>query len=288
VSGQPAILLTAANGRTGRAVVAALAAGGLSCRVFIRDPAQWPALQALGATSHAVGDMADPQSIVRALEGVHSVIFIGPPMHPDEATFVGNFLAAAQRANLRQFLYYSVMHPLRRDVRHHGLKLDAEQHIIESGVPYSILQPIRYMQHLEGIWKTVISDGVHAMPFNVEAKFNVVDLVDLAEATARVAATTDYLYGTYELAGPESLSQADMARIISQVIGKPVHAEQVPIKTLRDRGQAAGLSTDRIEQMSIMNQHYDAYGFAGNPAALTMILGRPPSTFRNYVERLIR
>jgi uncharacterized protein YbjT (DUF2867 family) len=280
------ILLTAANGRTGRAVVAALAARGLACRVFIRDQSQWPALAALGATDCALGDMADPDSILRGMTGVKSVIFIGPPMHPDEVTLVGNFLAAAQRCGVRQFLYYSVMHPLRRDVRHHRLKLDAEQHIIESGLPYTILQPMRYMQHLEGIWKTVAGEGVHAMPFNVDVKFNVVDLVDLAEATARVAATTDYLYGSYELAGPEPLSQADMARIIGEVIGKPVQAQQVPIEALRARGQAAGLSQDRIDQMAIMNQHYDACGFRGNPAVLEMILGRPATRFRDYVARL--
>jgi uncharacterized protein YbjT (DUF2867 family) len=280
------ILVTGANGRTGRAVVAALAARGTPCRVFIRDAAQWPAAKALGAESFALGDMADPVSITRALDGVEGLIFIGPPMHPDEVTFVNNFLAAAERAAVRQFLYYSVMHPLRRDVRHHRLKLDAEQHIIESGLPYSILQPMRYMQHLEGIWKKVTGEGVHAMPFNVDVKFNVVDLADLAEATARVAATSEYLYGTYELAGPEPLSQLDMAHVIGQVIGKPVRAEQVPIQTLRARGEAAGLSADRIEQMAIMNQHYDAHGFLGNPASLKMILGRAPNSFRDYVTRL--
>jgi uncharacterized protein YbjT (DUF2867 family) len=280
------ILLTAAHGRTGGAVLAALATRGLACRVFIRDQAQWPALEALGAADCALGDMADPDSILRAVTGVETLIFIGPPMHPQEGTFVGNFLTAAERCGVRQFLYYSVMHPLRRDVRHHRLKLDAEQHIIESGLPYTILQPMRYMQHLEGIWKAVTGNGVHAMPFNIDVKFNVVDLSDLAEATARVAATSDFLYGTYELAGPEPLSQADMARIISAVIDKPVEAQQVPIQTLRARGEAAGLSQDRIEQMAIMNQHYDAYGFRGNPAVLEMILGRPATRFRDYVERL--
>jgi hypothetical protein len=77
-----------------------------------------------------------------------------------------------------------------------------------------------------------------------------------------------------------------MARIISEVLGKPVHAKQIPIATLQARGEAAGLSADRIEQMSIMNQHYDAHGFLGNPATLEMILGRPAKRFRDYVQRL--
>jgi uncharacterized protein YbjT (DUF2867 family) len=280
------ILLAAANGRTGRSMIAALAELGVEVRVFIRDADQWPELQELGAHDYALGDMGDAASVASALAGIERLIFIGPPMHPEEVSFVGHFLDAAKRTGLQHFIYYSVMHPLRREVRHHRLKLDAEEHIVESGLPYTILQPIRYMQHLEPIWKTVSTEGVHAMPFNVKVKFNVVDLADLSAATARVATSSDYHYGSYELAGPEALSQSDMAGIIGEVLGKPVRAEQIPIATVQARGKAAGLGADRIEQMSIMNQHYDAHGFLGNPAVLEMILGRPATRFRDYVERL--
>ena len=280
------ILVTAANGRTGRSMIAALANQGLPVRAFIRATEQWPRLQALGASEYALGDLGDADSIAAALDGVQRLVFIGPPMHPEEVTFVDHFLAAARASGLEHFIYYSVMHPLRREVRHHRLKLDAEEHIVESGLPYTIVQPMRYMQHLETIWRAVTTDGVHAMPFNVNVKFNVADLADLTEATARVALSSEYLYGTYELAGPEALSQTDMARIISEVIGKPVRAEQVLMDALQARGKAAGLSTDRIEQMSIMNEHYDAHGFLGNPAVLEMMLGRPATRFRDYVQRL--
>ena len=43
-------LLTAANGKTGRAVLKALANRGADVKVFLRDEAQWPALNELGAT----------------------------------------------------------------------------------------------------------------------------------------------------------------------------------------------------------------------------------------------
>ena len=280
------ILVTAANGRTGRSMVAALAERDVAVRAFIRDEDQWPRLQALGADSYGVGDLAHPDTIQAALQGVHRVVFIGPPMHPEEVSFVDNFVAAAQQAGVGHFVYYSVMHPLRREVRHHRLKLDAEEHIVESGLPYTIVQPMRYMQHLEGIWKTVTTTGVHAMPFNVDVKFNVVDLNDLTAATARVATSEEYVYGTYELAGPEALSQTDMARIISEVIERPVRAEQVSIETLQKKGRAAGLGADRIEQMTIMNQHYDVHGFLGNPAVLELILDRPATRFRDYVARI--
>ena len=158
--------------------------------------------------------------------------------------------------------------------------------IIESGLPYTIIQPIRYMQHLEPIWKRVVTEGVHAMPFNIYVKFNVVDLLDLAEATAIMTTEDGWLYGTFELAGPEALSQSDMAEIISKVIGNPVKAEQVPISAMQGKARAGGASEDRIEQMTTMNEHYDAFGFLGNPKILQLVLGRPPTSFAPYVHRI--
>jgi len=282
------ILVTAANGRTGRAVLAALRRRGASPRAFIRNAAQWPALAALGAAEHAVGDLADPASFAPALAGCDALVYIGPPMHPDERDIAAGWLRTAAEVGLGTFVYYSVMHPLRREVRHHRLKLEVEELVVESGLPYTIVQPMRYMQHLEPLWKSVTEQGVHAMPFNTHVRFNVVDLEDLALATAMVATDAAHRYATYELAGPESLSQDDMARVISEVIGREVRAAEVPLAALAERARAAGASPDRIEQMRIMNGHYDRFGFLGNPNVLRMVLGREPTRFRDYVARLAR
>ena len=280
------VLVTGSHGRTGKTVVKALAEHGAEVVAFVRDAAQEGEMKELGASAVAVGDMQDPESIAKAVKGRDAIVHIGPPMHPDEKTMTGYFVEAAKTANVSRFIYYSVMHPLRREVRHHSLKLDTEEMVIESGLLYTIIQPIRYMQHLEPIWKRVITDGVHAMPFNTQVKFNVVDLLDLAEATAIMTLNDGWLYGTFELAGSEALSQTDMADIISKVIGKPVKANQVPISAMQEKARAGGASDDRVEQMTIMNEHYDAFGFLGNSTILERVLGRPPTTFETYVRRL--
>jgi uncharacterized protein YbjT (DUF2867 family) len=207
-------------------------------------------------------------------------------MHPDEVTITDSVLAAARSHGHEHFVYYSVMHPFRRDVRHHALKLDATEHVVESGLAYTLLEPSRYMQHLEPIWQKVRDDGVHAMPFSVDVRFNVVDLLDLADATALVATTDDHAYATYELAGPESLNQSDMARAISGVLGRIVRAEQVPLDAMEAAARAKGLPDDRIRQMRLMNAHYDEFGFLGNPNVMQWLLGRPATTFAQYVQRL--
>ena len=86
------ILLTGATGKTGRAVLAALVGLRADVRVFIRDESQWPALEALGAKSYALGDMLDPEAIALAVAGCKKVIHIGPPMHPEEKTITSHFI----------------------------------------------------------------------------------------------------------------------------------------------------------------------------------------------------
>ena len=280
------ILLTAANGRTGRAVLTQLSKAGADVKVFIRDERQWPALQKLGATSYALGDMEDASTINAAMASCETIIHIGPPMHSNEVEITNRFIDAALAHSVSRFVYYSVMHPLRRAVRHHRLKLDAEETLIESGLPYTIVQPMRYMQHLALIWKKVLETGLHAMPFNIDVKFNVADLRDLAEATAIAATEPGHLHATYEFAGPEALSQREMAAVISRVLGRDIRAVALSLEEMEKNARAAGASDDRVTQMLTMNKHYDQYGFHGNPNALRWVLGREPNKYQNYVTRL--
>ena len=78
------------------------------------------------------------------------------------------------------------------------------------------------------------------MPFSTEVRFNVVDLLDVAEAVAQIVLNPGHDFATYELAGPEALSQRDMAAVISDVIGKrsdcPRFAPRNAERARRSRG----------------------------------------------------
>jgi uncharacterized protein YbjT (DUF2867 family) len=283
----PTVLVTSANGRTGRAVVDALLAHGAKVRGLVRKADQQARLTGLGAEGF-LGDLDDPASLVAAAQGCDTIVHIGPPMHPDEVAITTSMLKAAEAAGVGHFIYYSVMHPLRQDVFHHRQKLIAEAHVVEAATPYTILQPTRYMQHLDAIWPQVRDEGVHAMAFNTHVRFNVVDLLDLATATALVATQPGHLYATYELSGPDALSQDDMATILTEELGKPVVARAITLEALRNGARAKGMAEERIERMVTMNHHYDLHGFRGNPNILRWLLGREPATFRSHVKRLMQ
>ena len=126
------ILVTGAHGRTGRPIVEALARRNVPVRAFIRREDQWAAMQDLGASEPAVGDLEDRSSVDDAVDGCDGVIHIGPPMHPKEVEITRSLIEASTAKDVKHFTYYSVMHTLRREVRHHRLKLDAEEILVEA------------------------------------------------------------------------------------------------------------------------------------------------------------
>lgn len=143
-------------------------------------------------------------------------------MHLQEDTIARTMIDLACEQSVERFVLYSVLHPLLADVPHHKRKLEAERYLIYFGLNHTILQPSRYMQHLVPIWKTVLATGVHSMPFGTTARFSVVDLSDLAEATAQIMTMPGHEGATYQLAGPQALSQDDMANILTEVLGRPI------------------------------------------------------------------
>lgn len=279
------VLVTGASGRTGRRVVSALAKTGLEVRAFIRRAEVATEIEALGADQISLGDLFDGDSLADALAGCEQVIHICPPMHPEEAALARTVTDLCQRHGVGRMVLYSVLHPLATEVPHHARKLAAEQYLVNSGQPYTILQPARYMQHLVPIWNRVLETGIHNMPFSVEARFSVVDLGDLADAAAIVLSGDGHEGATYQLAGPQALNQSDMAGIISEVVGKPVQARAKGLDEFRQDAAAAGMAAERIETMCVMNQHYDAHGLTGNANVLRWLLGREPTDFRTFVER---
>jgi uncharacterized protein YbjT (DUF2867 family) len=276
------ILVTGASGKTGRRCIAKLLAKGAKVRALVRRQDAARELAGEGVADVVVGDMFAPDVIASALAGVSQVLHICPPMHPREDELALEMIAQSKTAGVQRFVMWSVLHP-HIDVPHHRRKQKAEGALIDSGLPFTILQPGRYMQHLETIWKNVRENGVHTFPFSTGSRFSLAHLDDLASAAAEALTQPGHENAIYELAGPEALSQEDCAQIITQVLGRPVRAMAAPLDASLEKARAAGLPDWRIETLAVMNRHYDAHGLEGNGNVMRWLLGRAPKTFRDYV-----
>jgi uncharacterized protein YbjT (DUF2867 family) len=168
---------------------------------------------------------------------------------------------------------------------HHWQKLRVEERLLKSGLCYTILQPTAYMQNVLTHWEQILEQGTYPVPYAVETRLSMVDLKDVAEAAAVVLTEPGHVGATYELVGTEAMSQIEAATILSQQLGRPVHAQVVPLETWTQRARASGLGTYQVETLAKMFRYYECYGFWGNPRVLSWLLGRPPTTFAAFVNR---
>jgi uncharacterized protein YbjT (DUF2867 family) len=282
------ILITGAAGKTGQAVIKALVAGRQSVRALVRRDEQTQVVKSLGAKEAIVGDMRDPMTLRQATQGVRAIYHICPNVSPDEIQIGKTAIIAAHDAEVERFVFHSVMHPQTEAMTHHWNKLRVEEALFESSLAFTILQPASYMQNVMAGWQTITERGVYNVPYTVEARMSMVDLEDVAQAAAVVLTEPGHLGATYELAGPEVLTQTQVAKTLSKHLKRPVRAEQITIEAWVRQAQTSGMGEYQIKTLIKMFQYYDRNGFWGNPHALTSLLGRTPTKFEAFIKRTIR
>jgi len=159
--------------------------------------------------------------------------------------------------------------------------------LLESGLPFTILQPAAYMQNILAGREAISTEGVYTVPYPVTTQLSLVDVADVAEVAARVLTEPEHVGATYEVVGTEPLAQTAVAEVLSQVLGRPVKARQVSLVEWQQQAEAAGLSGYAIDTLMKMFRYYAAYGFAGNPRVLTYLLGREPTPLAACLQRYL-
>lgn len=269
------ILVSGAGGKTGRAVIAALARRGQSVRAFVRRPQQID-----GATDYFVGDMLDSAAWREALARVTKLYHICPNVHPDEVEIGRNAIHAAQHHTLSHLVYHSVLHPQTQKMPHHWRKMRVEEMLFECGLPITVLQPTAYMQNIQ--LANVLKTGVYAVPYPVETHISLVDLHDVAEVAARILTEAGHAGATYELVGSEPLTQIAVAAVLGERFDQKITAQQTPLDQWQQTARQNGLPDHAIDTLSAMFRYYAQWGLIGNRNVLSWLLEREPTTLSDY------
>ena len=282
------ILISGAAGKTGRAVIRALEGKKLSVRVLVRSEHQVAQLKAIGAVETLVGDMRDEKVLRQAMRGVRALYHICPNVHPDEIEIGRISIAAAIASGVQHFVFHSVLRPQIEAMPHHWYKMRVEEALFASGLPFTILQPASYMQNIIVTWDSVVERGVLAAPYSIQSQSSPVDLQDVAAAAAIVLCEPGHRGATYELCGPEVLTQSEQAAIISAEMGRTVRAEHTNLDEWTGRVRANGLGEYELETLRKMFLYYDQHGFWGNSRTLRGLLRRPPTFYSAFIKRVLR
>lgn len=278
------ILVSGAAGKTGQAMIAALSAQHQTVRAFVKNQAQKEQAREAGAGEAVAGDMCDRYAWQRAMQSVSAIYHIGPNMHPEEEEFGYCALETAVEAGVERFVYHSVLHPQTEAMPHHWQKLRVEERILESGLPFTILQPAAYMQNISSRWQSIREQGLYRVPYPITTRLSLVHLTDVADVAVRVLTEAGHVGATYELVGTAPLAQTEVAEHIATALGRAVEAQEVDLEQWRQQAEASGLTPYAIASLLKMFRYYAEFGFTGNPRALTWLLGRAPRTLADFVS----
>jgi uncharacterized protein YbjT (DUF2867 family) len=281
------ILVTSANGNQGRRLIPKLLAARHRVRACVRTEASARFLREQGVQQVLVGDLADAAFIAEAVRGVASIYHIGPTLHPDERVMGFAMVDAAHAAGVGHFVFNSVLHAITTDLIQHEIKRDLEEHLLSSGMAFTILQPANYM--LPHRLKQVFEEDVFRLSWSLDRRQSMVDLDDVTDVVALVLAEPElHSAATYELAAPGHFTGHDIGRVLSDVLGRNIRVERMdPEVFIRAR---MGDSDPRalahqLRMIRAIEARYSSHDFLGNPNVLTWLLGRPPTTFEAFVRK---
>lgn len=277
------IFLTGAAGKTGIAIIKALSRDNIPVKALVRSNQQVESLREFPGCEPVVGDLRNPDGFSSALKDIDSLYFICPNVTPDEFEIGQNLIQLSQKLSIRHFCYHSVLHPQIEDMPHHWQKLRMEESLFKSGLAYTILQPCAYMQNILGGWSSIIT-GKYITPYNVNSRISIVDLNDVAAAAARIMTQPGHDFAIYELAGPQALSQNEVARELSSSLKIPVAAIEQTRESWRENAVKNGMDGYPLQTLLQMFEYYDKFGFVGNSTTLHNLLNREPTSFHQFLQ----
>jgi uncharacterized protein YbjT (DUF2867 family) len=208
------------------------------------------------------GDLDDPLSVEKALEGVYGVFAVQnfwEAGYEREISQGMTLAEAAKDAGVGLFVYSSVGSSYRRTgIPAFDGKWKVEEHIRRIDLPYTVLRPTSLMEDWEEM-RGDVAGGTLAQPLSPEESLQQVSVDDVGAFAAIAFEDPDgWLGREVDLAGDES-TMAELAATFDRVVGREVQYVRVPWDEFRE---AYG------EDLTVMYEWFNEVGHEANIAAL--------------------
>ncbi|MFF5662390.1 NAD(P)H-binding protein [Streptomyces griseofuscus] len=238
------IVITAPTGNIGRQLLSLLLesapAAGEELRVIVRDPARLPDA-AHGRVDVVTGSHAEAGVLDRAFEGADAVFWLVPPdasLAPQDA-YTGFTRPAAEALTAHGVGHVVGVSALGRGTPladRAGLvtaSLAMDDLIAGTGVAYRALANPSFFENLLEECDSIREKGVFTDSVDPDRKAPLVAVADIAAAAAGLLLDRSWTgTGSVPVLGPEDLSPNDLARIMTEQLGRPVRYERQPLDEL--------------------------------------------------------
>jgi uncharacterized protein YbjT (DUF2867 family) len=276
------ILVTGASGTVGRAVLDEVRQTGKPFKAMFRNEGEAPKERA-GVTT-VIADFADKNGLRRALVGVDSVFLVCSPV-PQLVELESNVIEACRESGVRHVVLNSALGAEDYPKSFPSWHRKVEDGLRASGLGYTIFRPNSFMQNILAYSApTIRAKGAFYSAMGA-ARTSYLDVRDIAAVVVKaLTSPTQHTGEIYELNGPESITNAELAERISRVAGRPVEYVNISEDAQRKNMQDAGMPEWQITALLDLQRYYTAGKGGEVTNVLPELLGRAPKRLNAFLE----
>lgn len=216
------ILITGITGNTGKVIAEELKEKGIPFKGMVRKKECQRKLQDQGVET-VIGDFDNPSSLKDALQGINTAYLVCTPdehLVNRETTFINAAKEAGVKHIVKCSAFLADINEKSKNLRSHAA---IEKCLIESGISYTILRPIGFMQTLISFqWNMIEKADVISLPVG-DGVMPHIDLRDVAKcAFLALTSPNDHKNKIYDLTGPKAIDMNEVAHIMTGVLNRQI------------------------------------------------------------------
>jgi len=165
----------------------------------------------------------------------------------------------AKEKKVEHIVYSSVVNADKNTgIPHFESKYKVEQHIKNSGIPYTIIGPTFFMDNLHSYLLAGLQKGQVALPLSPSRILQQIAVENVAEFAALALERRNSLIGKRIDIASDEITGEQAAKVLSNELGRKITYEQVPMEQIR---QAS-------EDLAVMFEWFERKGTGVDVAAL--------------------
>lgn len=256
VANKRKILVTGATGQQGSALARLLLQKKHEVYALIRntEPESPKAqnLRNLGAKL-IKGDLDNTDSLEQATNGIDSVFLMGTwvEVGTEGETRRGKMMVdIAKEKKIEHLVYSSVVNADKNTgIPHFESKYKVEQHIKNSGIPYTIIGPTFFMDNLLSYSRAGLQQGQLALPLSPSLILQQSALENIAEFFALVLERRNSFLGKRIDIASDELTGEQAAKVLSDELRRKINYVQVPLQQIRQASEDLALMFQWFERI---------------------------------------
>lgn len=273
--------ITGATGQLGKLVVESLkdkvAATDLVALVRTTEKAADLAIEA------RTFDYANPDTLVPALADIDHLLLISSNEIGQRAAQHANVIAAAKEAGVKWIVYTSLLHADTSTISLAAEHLATEQVLIASGIPFTILRNGWYSENYLGSLAGALQTGAFTGSAG-DGKISAATRQDFADAAVAVLTSEGHQGASYELAGDEAHTLADLAAEVSRQTGKDIAYQNLPEGDYAELLKGFGLPEHLAGAIASWDTSVSKGDLYDTERQLSTLIGRPTTPLSDAVK----